>query len=226
MIFNKYIKKIIKGVKRLLNFFLFLKKYKFMPPPPFSDKSGYETLLDVIIKQEIYRLKGDIVEIGAFLGGGTYKLSRLIAKLAPDKKVYAIDIFKPKFDKTARTKGFTMSELYQKALKNKKQYDIYKKITKNCKNIITLIGDSKKISLPCKKIAFAFIDGNHSPEYVKNNFYLIWDKLVPNGIIAFDDYGYDLPQVTETIHQLISEQNDKILKIWTVGLKTIFIQKR
>jgi len=161
-----------------------------------------------------------------FLGGGTYKLSKLLEKLGVNKKIYAIDIFNPEFDKTTCTRGESMSELYKRILKGKNQYEVYKEITKNCKNVVTLVGDSKKITLPCEKVAFAYIDGNHSPEYVKNDFYLVWNKLVSNGIIAFDDYGYDLPQVTKTIHQLIGEQSDKILKIWTAGLKTIFIQKR
>ena len=158
--------------------------------------------------------------------GGTYKLSKLLEKLKINKKIYTVDIFNPEFDKSICIHGDIMSDLYKKILQNKDQYQLYKKITKDCKNIITIIGDSKKIVLPCKKISFAYIDGNHSPEYVKNDFYLIWNKLTSKGIISFDDYGYDLPQVTKTIHQLIGEQNDKILKIWTSGLKTIFIQKR
>ena len=224
---KSYIKKIIPvKFKQLAKKYLFIKKYGFPPPPSFTDMSGYELLLDTIIQQKIYQLEGDFVEIGVFLGGGTYKLSKLLEKLGVNKKIYAIDIFNPEFDKTTCTRGESMSELYKRILKGKNQYEVYKEITKDCKNVVTLVGDSKKITLPCEKVAFAYIDGNHSPEYVKNDFYLVWNKLVSNGIIAFDDYGYDLPQVTKTIHQLIGEQHDKILKIWTAGLKTIFIQKR
>ncbi len=205
--------------------YLFKKKYGFSSPPEFTDMSGYEILLDTIIQQKIYQLNGDFVEIGVFLGGGTYKLSKLLEKLGVNKKIYAIDIFNPEFDKTVCTQGKTMSELYKKILKEKNQYEIYKEITKDCKNVVTLIGDSKKITILCEKIAFAYIDGNHSPEYVRNDFYLVWDKVVSHGVVAFDDYGYDLPQVTKTINQLIGEQSSNILKIWTVGLKTIFIQK-
>jgi hypothetical protein len=45
-------------------------------------------------------------------------------------------------------------------------------------------------------------------------------------VVAFDDYGYDLPKVTEMINQLIKKQSSEILKIWTAGLKTVFIQKK
>lgn len=212
-----------KERKRNKNFY---KKYGFLPPPEFSDISNYEILLDTILQNKIYELVGDFVEIGSFLGGGTYKLSKLLEKLKVDKKVYAVDIFNIKFDNSVNIKRNKMSEIYGKILKDRKQYEIYKEITKNCKNVITIVGDSKKIYLPCKKISFAYIDGNHCSEYARNDFYLVWDKLVSNGIVVFDDYGYDLPQITKEIHQLIGEQNDKILKVWTSGLKTIFIQKK
>ena len=222
-----YIRKIIPvKFKQLGKRYLFRKKYGFFPPPSYTDMSGYELLLDTIIQQKIYQLEGDFVEIGVFLGGGTYKLSKLLEKFGVNKKIYTIDIFNPEFDKTTCTRGEIMSELYERILKNKNQYEVYQEITKNCRNIVTFVSDSKKINLPCKKVAFAYIDGNHSPEYVKSDFYLVWDKLVSKGVVAFDDYGYDLPQVTRTIHQLIGEQDDKIIKIWTSGLKTIFIQKQ
>jgi len=120
-----------------------------------------------------------------------------------------------------------MAEIYKQILRGKNQYEIYKRTIKNCKNVITIVSDTKKIKeLPCEKILFAYIDGNHSPTYVKNDFYLVWKKIVPNGVVAFDDYGYDLPQVTETIHQLVGEHWSEILRIWTKGIKTIFIQKK
>lgn len=222
-----YIKKIIPiRLKRVIKNYLYVIRYGFNPPPSFSDLSRYELLLDTIIKQKVYQLEGDFVEIGVFLGGGTYKLSKLLKRLKVNKKIYAVDIFNPEFDKTTCAQGIVMLELYKRILKGKNQYEVYKEITKNCRNVVTLIGDSKEITLPCKKIAFAYIDGNHFPEYVKSDFYLIWDKLVSKGIVTFDDYGYDLPQVTRTIHQLIGEKSDEILKIWTAGLKTIFIQKQ
>lgn len=221
------IKKIVPiKFKQIVKNILFIIKYRFFPPPYYTDMSGYEFLLDTIIQEKIYELEGDFVEIGVFLGGGTYKLSKLIEKLKVDKKIYAIDIFDSEFDQTICLQGVTMSELYKKILKDKNQYEIYKKITKNCKNIITIIGDSKQVVLSCKKIAFAYIDGNHSSEYVKNDFYLVWDKLVQNGIVSFDDYGYDLPCVTKAVDELINEKREEILKIWIVNLKTIFIKKK
>jgi len=140
-----YIKKIIPvKMRQIIKSFFFVRKYGFSPPPSFTDMSGYELLLDTIIQQKIYQLEGDFVEIGVFLGGGTYKLSKLLEKLGVNKKIYAIDIFNPEFDKTTCTRGESMSELYKRILKGKNQYEVYKEITKNCKNVVTLVGDSKK----------------------------------------------------------------------------------
>jgi hypothetical protein len=212
----------IKAVIRKGFFFL---KYRFLPPPSWSDLSGYELLLDAVMRKRVLELDGDFVEIGVFLGGGTYKLSKLLEKRSSDKKLYAVDIFSPDFDKTVCSEGKRMDELYHAALKGRDQREIYNNITKGCANVITLGVDSLGLKLPCQKIAFAFIDGNHDPVYVMNDFNMIWEKLVSRGIVAMDDYGCDLPQVTAAVDALIRENAGKILTSWTAGPKTIFIQK-
>jgi len=58
-----------KKIKIFIKDYLFIRKYGFNPPPRFSDMSGYELLLDTVLQQELYKLEGAFVEIGAFLGG-------------------------------------------------------------------------------------------------------------------------------------------------------------
>ena len=189
MKFINIIKRVIpKKFKIFIKDYFFIKKYGFNPPPAFSDMSGYELLLDTILSKDFINLK-EILWKQVFFQGGTCKLAKLLEKLKIDKKIYAIDIFDPEFDKTVCTSGVAMFNLYKGILKSKNQYKIYNEIIKDCKNIITLVEDSKKVSFPCEKISFAYIDGNHSSEYVENDFYLAWNKLVPRGIVAFDDYG-------------------------------------
>jgi len=143
---KKNIKKILpRLIKNFIKTLIFIYKYRFFPPPSWSDLSGYDILLDTIIKHKIYLLEGDFVEIGSLLGGGTYKLSKLIQRLKVNKKIYAIDIFNPNFDKTYCTRGLTMAEIYGKKINGKNQYELYQKITTKCKNIITIVGNSMKI---------------------------------------------------------------------------------
>jgi len=63
-------------------------------------------------------------------------------------------------------------------------------------------GDSKLAEIPSDHLSFGFIDGNHDPEYVESDFYLIWNKLSPAGAVAFHDYEWDLPQTTARIKAL------------------------
>src|SRR5690349_12978634 len=52
----------------------FKRRWGFEPPPPWSDWVGYETLLDELDRHGIDKVEGDLLEIGALLGGGTAKL--------------------------------------------------------------------------------------------------------------------------------------------------------
>ena len=54
-------------------------------------------------------------------------------------------------------------------------------------------------------MSFGCIDGNHDPEYVENDFYLIWNKLTSEGIVAFHDYDVYLPQTTAKINELVKK---------------------
>ncbi len=156
-----------------------------------------------------------MVEIGTFLGGGAYKLSRLLEGTGSSKKLYVLDVFDPNFDWTTNTCGDTMKTLYLNALKNyggKSQLEIFLEVTKECKNIIVLRDDSKDVKIPTESICFGFVDGNHAPEYVENDFYLIWSKLTPKGAVAFHDYEGDLPEVTAKITELVNRHSLEIQK--------------
>lgn len=233
-ILKKYLPTPLKNILRPLYFLGrhcfyeldFRVKYGFPPPPAGTDLVGYEQIIEFIETHRIYQLDGDLLEVGTFVGGGAYKLSMYIARKAPNKKLYVVDIFDPSFDVTENTRGIKMYELYSGLLKGYSQWEVFRQVTRFCANIVVIRGDSKEITLPVEKLCFAFIDGNHSPTYVKNDFYLAWERLVPGGTVGFDDYGYDLPQVTSTIDDLIEQHKEEISRVERIGTKLIFIQKR
>ena len=82
-----------------------------------------------------------------------------------------------------------------------------------------------RVEVPTSEIAFALIDGNHAPEYVRNDFYLVWQKLVAGGCIAFDDYGDDLPQVTETINLIVRKHNRQLRVTTMPQSRVIYLVK-
>lgn len=173
--------------------------------PEGTDFVGYETLIDFMKARRILERPGDVVEIGAFLGGGTLKLSRYLRKRYPGKKLFVVDIFEPGFDLTRTEEGRPMTEIYSLALGrygNKTQWEIFSEVTRGCRNITVLKGDSRAAVLPCGAVCFAFIDGNHDAVYVESDFRLVWEKLSPGGAVAFHDYDYNLPEVTKKVDEL------------------------
>jgi predicted O-methyltransferase YrrM len=170
------------------------------------------------------KVPGDVVEIGVLLGGGTYKLCHWFAQHAPDKRVVAIDIFDPTFDLTTCTDGETMAALYEEALAGRDQRSVFDEVTGSCANLTVVAGDSAAVELPCERIAFAYIDGNHSADYVRSDFELVWQRLSPGGVVAFDDYGGNLPEVTRTLHELIGEHAGEIARV-SVDAPTLLLER-
>jgi len=178
-----------------------------------TDWIGYQTIISYLKKHGTLKVEGDLLEIGTFLGGGALKLSQTLQKYAPDKKLYVIDVFDPCFDWTQNSDGKSMANLYQKALRRyngRSQLDIYSEVTANRTNIQTIKADSKNAKLPTGKLCFALIDGNHSPEYVESDFYLVWKRLQPKGVLTFHDYEGDLPQTTQRIKLLMERHKNEI----------------
>jgi len=207
-------------------------RYGFGPPPAWSDVTRYEPMLDVILNRELCSLDGDFLEIGAFFGGGTYKLSNILRIHAPSRKVVAVDVFDPGFDQTLCSEGVAMAEVYDAWLANQtglanrqaSQREIFDLVTKRCTNVEVIVGDSTKVIIPTERLAFSFIDGHHASEYVLKDFATAWERTVPGGVVALHDYGHDLPSVTRTVHSLIGKHTGQIGRVWTENI-IVFLQR-
>ncbi len=186
------------------------------------DFVGYEVLIEFIREHSLQRLPGDMIEIGVFSGGGTVKLAGFARKYG--KKVYAVDIFDPCADKTETPDGVKMSDIYQAFLEGRSQLEVYQETTRRFDNIVTIREDSKKVRFPGEqKFMFGFIDGNHRPDYIRNDFHIVWRNLVPNGVLGFHDYNSELPEVTETINSLMSEHEAEIISTHEIREKHIIL---
>ncbi len=171
-------------------------------PLPALDFVGYEVLVDFIREKSLHRLDGDLVEIGAFMGGGTAKLARFAARYG--KRVFAIDIFNAAADTTESRDGTPMSEIYLAYLEGGSQRDAYRSAIRGLDNVVTIGEDSRTVSFPREqRFVFGFIDGNHRAEYVQNDFDLVWPSLVAGGVLGFHDYNSELPEVTACIDRIV-----------------------
>ncbi len=181
-----------------------------------DDFVGYEKLVVFIKKRSLQRLDGDIIEIGAFMGGGTIKLAEFAGKYG--KKVYAIDTFEPGLDQTVSKSGITARAVYDAYLEGHSMWEIYEETTSGFDNIITIREDSRKIKFAREqKFIFGFIDGCHQEAFVTNDFYIVWPHLVSGGVLGLHDYKYhDWPEVTQAVDKLIDRHRDEIGEIHEV----------
>ena len=171
--------------------------------PNAQDK--YQYLINFCHWRKVHLVPGDFVEIGALFGNGTRQLSHYLSRECRDKLLHVLDVFDLDFDLTATEHGAVMKDLYNEWLADTgapSQWCLYLLHIKGLTNVRTVKGDSKEVSLPAGRVSFAFIDGNHQADYVKGDFEMIWERLSPGGVVAFHDYGGDLPHVTRTIDDL------------------------
>jgi hypothetical protein len=174
-----------------------------------SDFAGYDTLLEYVMRKELYKLDGDIAEIGAFMGGGTRKLATFFNNYA--KRVIVVDVFDPSSDHTPNERGEPMSSIYHMILGRRDLFSLFKKNIIGLQNVVVHRIDSKKMEFDAgTKFCFSVIDGNHDPSYVISDFELLWARTVAGGVVALHDYGGDLPQVTAAIDGLLDNHKAQI----------------
>jgi hypothetical protein len=175
-----------------------------------DDFVGYEVLIDFIKRRALYKLEGDIIEIGAYMGRGTAKLAQLAQSYG--KRVFAIDVFDPTVDKTLSKGGVKASDVYQAFLQGRSMLEAYQQSTRGFDNIVTIREDSRKVSFSKEqRFIFGFIDGCHQQSYVENDFRIIWPHLVSGGALGLHDYKYDdWPEVTEAADKLMQAHKTEI----------------
>jgi predicted O-methyltransferase YrrM len=179
---------------------------RFSPRVPLEndpdDFVGYEVLIDFVKRRALYRLEGDIIEIGSYMGRGTARLAGFARRYG--KKVYAIEIFDPSLDKTVSRSGIKAADVYKAFLGGRSMLEAYQESTRGFDNIVTIRKDSGTVTFPEEqRFMFGFIDGCHQQSYVESDFHLIWPHLVSGGALGFHDYKFDdWPEVTEAADKL------------------------
>ena len=191
-----------------------------------NDFVGYETLIDYLEKHQIFKLEGDLLEIGAFMGGGTKKLAQFSKQY--NKKLITIDVFDPSFDKTCNERNESMESIYNAILGKRDLKTVFNNTITQETNVVVYAKDSKSVELPQgTKLCFSFIDGNHDPGYVESDFKMVWDLTVPEGVVCFHDYGGDLPLTTKAINNLVVTHKESIQSTFHFEKKCLlFIRKK
>lgn len=191
---------------------------------------GYENLISYLEDNNIPLLDGDILEIGAYMGGGTAKLAAFAGKYG--KRVFAVDQFEPSADPTIGKGGVKAKDVYEAFLEGRSMLEAFLENTRPFPNVVLLKQDSRAVRFPPEqRFVFGFIDGCHTAEFVESDFRLIWPHLMPGGVVGLHDYKFDdWPGITEAAQRLLAEYAPEIRKTDEIeagfGILTLMVTKR
>ena len=194
------------------------------------DFVGYENLISFIRERGIHRLEGDLVEIGAFMGGGTAKLAAFAREVG--KRVFVVDVFEPSLDRTMSPRGVAAREVYEAFLEGRDMFAVYSESVRPFDNVVTIRQDSRTVRFPPEqRFVFAFIDGCHQEEYVLSDFALLWPRVVSGGCLGFHDYEYaDWPEVTIAVRRILAQHREEIAETCEVtgvyDIRSLLLIKR
>lgn len=148
------------------------------------------------------QIKGDIVEIGSWLGKSTIYLGTG-CKTSRNGVVHAVDTFKGNIGKTFMYQApLTGSEtIFDRFLKNIAMFGLssyvktYKMTSKRAREKIK------------KKVRLVFIDASHEYKDVKSDIAL-WSPLIKKGgLVVLDDHNSSFPGVVKAVKEKILNSN-------------------
>ena len=166
-------------------------------------------------------LPGDIVEMGVFKGSGMATFSKFINIYSPNsnKKVVGFDIFEDnnclnEYNENDRKQ---MTDIYSRVDINDRKLEVIDKklnnVTNN-KNHLLISGDCKDTlpkfiaENPGFRISMLYIDVDlEAPTYYALKY--LWDRVLPGGIIVFDEYEYHSFSESCGVDKFLKENNIK-----------------
>jgi hypothetical protein len=172
--------------------------------------------------EKIKDLPGDIVEIGVFKGSGIATFSKFIEIFCThsNKKIIGFDIFDVDksnilLNKDNAIDKETMNVVYSKV--NKSEL-MLKNVTENLNNMsisknFLLVDGDVEFSIPIFlkenpgfKISLLYIDVDiQRPTYFALKY--LWDRILPGGIILFDEYEYHKFSESVGVDKFLKEFN-------------------
>jgi len=189
----------------------------------FCSKKTMKITLSLLEKCIKDGLDGDVIECGVYKGGSSFQIAKKIKFLTSNKTLFALDTFEGHpYDDVEDMPKELVSQVYKKE-EPKKQKGFLNDVDlneiknhfakENLDNTIFLKGlfeDSfKKIS--DKKFCFAHIDADFYLS-IKQCIEFLKKRLVPNGIIVFDDYDQEyFPGCAKAVDDLLGRESLSIL---------------
>lgn len=171
--------------------------------------------------RKIQHLPGDIVEIGVFKGSGVATFSKFLEIYCPNsnKKVIGFDIFEKNseiiLNKDVPLDKENMQTVYSRVVKSELTIESVESRLENMnihKKYILVEGDVEETlpifleKNPGLRISLLYIDCDiERPTYFSLKY--LWDRILPGGIILFDEYEYHSFSESNGVDIFLKENN-------------------
>ena len=165
-----------------------------------TQKYAGELLFNLAYMQD---LKGDVIEIGSYLGKSAFFLGNAV-KLSGNGKLFAIDHFKGNKNKEHiyKINNEDLSDLKGIFLEHINKFELEGYV-----NLIDKPSHEASKEIKDNSVRLIFIDGDHSGEGVLNDIVSYKKKLKKNSIIIFDDYNQEkFPELVDVVNEFVSKE--------------------
>ncbi len=205
-----------------------------------SDRQVFFKLLTRFqLFEQIKHLHGDIVEVGVFKGAGMLSFLKMCDMHShhDGRKVIGFDYFDLDFvqdlneyDKEKMLSVFTRCQATKEDISMESIQTKIEKAGFKHKDFELVKGDVSKTSRdflaqrPGFRISLLYLDVDlEKPTY--ETLVNLWERVVQNGIVVFDEYGYHAWSEANAVDRFVAEHHLKLIRT-NVGAPTAYIIKK
>ncbi|MDD4931339.1 MAG: macrocin O-methyltransferase [Candidatus Colwellbacteria bacterium] len=199
----------------------------------------YKMATKINIFNMIAYLPGDIIECGVFKGSSLLLWLKLVAMTTPNsiRKVIGFDFFDQNFveDLEDATDKKAMAEVFSRCPVSRDDISV-EGITSRLveanfsqskfelvKGDLSVTSKEYVDSRPGMRIALLYMDVDlEKPTY--DALCVMWDRIVPGGIVVFDEYGYHIWSESNAVDQFVKEK-ELTLHLLDIPSPTAYIIK-
>ncbi|HYW00592.1 MAG TPA: TylF/MycF/NovP-related O-methyltransferase [Candidatus Acidoferrum sp.] len=160
-------------------------------------------------------LEGDVIECGVFRGGSLVEIACRLRELGSNKKIFGVDTFEghpfqseedvPDDGRVVHRTGLFADNHLDQVQKCLKEASLT-----NVTLLKGLVGEVLPQQFGEDKFCFAHLDLDLYLS-TRDALAFIAPRLVPGGVIVFDDYGgFDSPGVTKAVNELLGDTSVQI----------------
>ena len=170
---------------------------------------------------EVQHLPGDIVEVGVFKGSGMSSFLKFIEIFCPNsnKKVIGFDIFSREesgaiLNKDSKLDKDAMNVVYDRVSDSELTLEaVYKRLSATKTDKFKLIDGDVEFSMPTflqenpgfrASLIYVDVDLERPTYHTLTN---MWDRLLPGGVVLFDEYEYHKFSESIGVERFLKERN-------------------